>query len=110
MKLNLAFLMYGVLTIFILNNSSCKKDEQYMSNAKIVGLDYKMCPCCGGMEITIDNVANPNGSAYFLVEELPSNFSLGDNPKFPIAIKFDWRIDTAHCFGNYIDISKIARR
>ncbi len=81
-----------------------------MSNAEIIGFDMKMCPCCGGIEITIDNVSNPNGRAYFLVDRLPADFNLGDNPKFPIAVKIDWKIDTTHCLGNYIDITKIARR
>lgn len=100
------FLTFSALTIF-----SCKKEEQYMSNAEIIGLDAKTCPCCGGIEITIDNVSNPNGGTYFLVSQLPSNFSLGDdNPKFPIAVKIDWKIDSNHCFGNYVDITKIARR
>jgi len=110
MKSNHPFIVYSILTIFIFISSSCKKEEHYMSNAVIIGLDYKMCPCCGGMEITIDNVTNPNGNTYFLVGQLPSNFSLGDNPKFPITVKIDWKIDTAHCFGNYVDISRIARR
>ena len=81
-----------------------------MSNAEIIGYDHTMCPCCGGMEITIDNVANPNGNTYFLASQIPSNFSLGDNPKFPIAVRIDWKLDTTHCFGNYVDISRIARQ
>ena len=81
-----------------------------MSNAEITGLDAKMCICCGGLEITIDNVTNTNGSNYFLIEQLPTGFTLGNNPKFPIAVTIDWKIDTTHCFGNYIDITRIARR
>ena len=81
-----------------------------MSNAEIFGWDYGMCPCCGGMKITIDNVPNLNGKTYFLTGQLPSGFNLGDNPDFPIPVKIDWKIDTAHCFGNYVDISRIARR
>ena len=81
-----------------------------MSNAEIIGYDARMCACCGGTEITIDNVQNPNGTSYFLIGKLPSNFTIPDNSKFPIAVKLDWIIDTAHCFGNYVDISRIARR
>jgi len=81
-----------------------------MNNAQIIGWDLRMCPCCGGIEITIDNVPNPNGGSFFLTGHLPSNFNIGNNPKFPIAVKIDWNIDTAHCFGNYITISKISRR
>jgi hypothetical protein len=81
-----------------------------MNNAEIVGLDYRLCPCCGGIEITIDNVQNPNGNSYFLVGSYPPNFVLGDNPTFPISVKIDWKVDTIHCFGNYVQITRIARR
>lgn len=81
-----------------------------MSNAEIIGLDTKMCPCCGGTEIIINNVQNPNGNSYFLIGKLPSNFIISDNPKFPIAVKVDWKFNTLHCFGNYVDITRIARR
>ena len=91
---------------------SCKKDKSgsYMSNGEIIGFDEKECPCCGGTEIIIDNYPNPNGNPYFLIGEIPPGFQLGDHPTFPIAVKLDWTTDTAHCFGNYINISRIDRR
>ena len=98
------------LTVLTLTILSCKKDQEYNSNGEIIGYDAKMCPCCGGAEITIDGIQNPNGSGYFLVGELPSNFTIGNNPKFPITIKLDWKVDTARCFGNYVDITRIAKR
>jgi hypothetical protein len=110
MKQNRALILLAILTIFILAISSCKKEEQYMSNAQIIGLDLRTCPCCGGLEIVIDNTTNPNGNSYFLIDQLPSNFNIGNNPKFPIAVKIDWKIDTSICSGNYIDISRIARQ
>ena len=81
-----------------------------MSNAEITGFDYRMCPCCGGTEIIIDNIPNPNGNSSFLIGSLPSNFTIGDNPKFPIPVKIDWEIDTLRCFGNYVNILRIVRR
>jgi len=99
-----------IFTITALTISSCKKDEPYKSDAELIGFDNAMCPCCGGIKITIDNVPNPNGNTCFLVGQLPANFILGANSKFPITVKVDWKIDTAHCFGNYIGIIRIARR
>ena len=81
-----------------------------MSNAEIIGEDVKECACCGGLEFTIDNVSNPNGNSFFLVDQLPAGFNLGNNPKFPIAVKIDWKIDTVHCFGNYIYITRIVKQ
>lgn len=88
--------------------TSCKKEKPFQNNAELIGLDYSMCPCCGGIKIVIDNVPNPNGD-YFLVDTLPTDFKLGNNPKFPLSVKVDWKIETK-CFGNYINISRIARR
>lgn len=110
MKTLLTLKAFIILTILILTIFSCKKEDQYMNNAQIIGYDAKMCVCCGGTEITIDNVQNSNGNTYFLIGDLPLNFTIGDNPKFPIAVKLDWKINTAHCFGNYINITRIARR
>ena len=110
MKEKSATVLFAILTVMAFTILSCKKDEPYMSNAKIIGFDLKLCPCCGGHEVTIDNFSNPNGYPYFLAEQLPAGFNLGDNPKFPIAVKIDWKTNTAQCFGNYIVITRIARR
>lgn len=107
-KLHLFLLAFAVIVTFLLE--SCKKEENYKSNATIIGMDQRVCVCCGGFEIVIDNIANPNGNAYFLVGQLPSGFNLGNSPKFPIPVKLDWKIDTARCFGNYIEIPRITRR
>lgn len=110
MKHKLNLILFIVLTVASLSIVSCKKEDPYMSNAKIIGLDYSMCPCCGGTKIIIDNVFNPNGNAYFLAGQLPTNFNLDNNPQFPIEVKIDWKIDSVHCFGNYVDITRIAKR
>ncbi|MEO8771884.1 MAG: hypothetical protein ABI402_17440 [Ferruginibacter sp.] len=88
---------------------SCKKENKFVPNAQIVGEDFKTCVCCGGVEITIDNNTNPNGNPYFLVNTFPQNFSLGDNPQFPIAVHIDWSVDSLGCFGNYVNISAISK-
>ncbi len=81
-----------------------------MSYADITGFDTRMCVCCGGTTIVIDGISNPNGNADFLIGKLPDGFILGNNLQFPIAVKIDWKIDSVHCFGNYIDISRITKR
>ena len=81
-----------------------------MNNAEIIGVDMRYCLCCGGYEITIVNAPAPNGSDFFLISKLPSNFQLPENPNFPIAVKIDWQKDTARCFGNFVNITRIAYR
>lgn len=88
----------------------CKKGHSFESNATLIGYDMRECPCCGGLEITIDNVKPPDGWSFFLVNELPPDFKLGDNPHFPIKVSIDYSIDTIHCFKNMVNISRIQRR
>ncbi len=109
MKQKQIFILFSILAFTILTITSCKKERPYMNNAEIIGYDARLCPCCGGYEITIDNVPNPNGNSFFRAGQFPSNFNLGIHPIFPIKIKIDWKQDTAHCFGNYISISRIAQ-
>jgi hypothetical protein len=71
-----------------------------------------MCgnPCCGGFEITIDNVTYPNGAHFYYVYKIPKSFNVGSNPQFPIAVKIDYTIDKTDCGENYVDISGIVKR
>ena len=104
--------LFTVLVLTILMVTSCKKVKPFMDNAKITGTDPRMCPspCCGGYEITIDNVASPNDKTNYFVLQFPPDFKLGNNPIFPIKVKIDWKLDTLQCKGNYIDILRIALR
>ena len=100
------------LAVIIFTIVSCKKSEPYERNAELIGYDPRMCPtpCCGGLQITIDNVPGPGGAQFFLVYEMPKDFTLGDNPKFPIPVKIDYNNDTTHCGKNYVDITRIEKR
>jgi hypothetical protein len=101
---------YGFAFILLLVMFSCHKSESFMNNAEITGVDRRYCQCCGGLEITIDNVPNPNGNDFFLINKMPSNFQLPENPNFPIPVKIDWQKDSVKCFGNFVDITRIAYR
>jgi len=73
MKQVLTFNPFSVLIALTLAFTGCQKVAPYMSNAEITGFDAKMCSCCGGIKIIIDNVANPNGNNYLLIDQLPTN-------------------------------------
>jgi hypothetical protein len=110
MKQLLSLKLFISLTILIFTIYSCKKISYNTGNGEIIGYDVRTCICCGGTEITIDNATYPNGRQYFLIASMPSSFKIADNEKFPIPVTVDWRIDNAHCSGNYIEIKKISRR
>ena len=82
---------------------SCVKEEyKYKSEGTITGQDYRMCVCCGGWFITIDE-------KQYLFNTLPGDagFSL-DNEKFPLAVKLDWTLNASGC-PNTITIQKIQK-
>jgi hypothetical protein len=111
MKKPVALLSFFGITIFILISFSCKKECTCgMSNAEIIGYDYRECVCCGGLELVIDNVTPPQGSQFFIISEIPSSYQIGNNPQFPIAVKIDYNIDTTFCDGNFVKITRIANR
>ena len=51
---SLLILLLAIATII-----SCKKEDQhhYMNNAQVIGYDLRLCVCCGGYQVTIDNAA-----------------------------------------------------
>ena len=113
MKKKLIAALITVTAMLILTVISCRKalsGQAHLSNAEIIGFDMTKCVCCGGYEITIDNVANPDRHPYFLALTLPPGFDLGSNPTYPVAVKIDWQISTNSCFGNIINVSKIVTR
>jgi len=109
MKQHIFIKGFVAFAVLILINISCNKDRSYMNDAEIIGWDPTMCAFCGGLEITIDNIPNPIGNTYYLVNQMPSNFHVDMNSKFPIAVKIDWKIASPPYFTNRIDIIRIAR-
>ena len=58
---------FSLLSVAAVLLISCKKDDshQYMNSATIIGEDKRLCVCCGGYEMVIDNVPTPNGGNFF---------------------------------------------
>lgn len=90
--------------------SSCKKNHNFLSNASVIGVDYAMCPCCGGFKVHIDGVGYPPGSSYFLADGMPAGSGITDSSQFPIRVKIAWKMDTlaTACTGR-IDIISLIR-
>ena len=122
MMQQLASILFTISVIIIVPVTSCKKDKQYMNTAEITGIDNSLrpcpvndpCSCPGGFFIHIDNVPDPNGNCTFCKSfkalQLPKDFTLGNNPQFPVAVKIDWTYDSLLCDSSRIVITKIARR
>ena len=101
LKMNLTIRTYLVLISFTLCTCTYDDFEKYKSDGIITGQDYKMCICCGGWEINI------NDQTYHF-DVLPSNSRIDlDNEKFPLKVKLDWEIDKTVC--KWIIISRIGK-
>ncbi len=93
-----------------------------MNNAEILSEDNSLrpcwadrpCDCPGGYLIHIDNVPDPHGTCIFCSSfktmHFPTNFNLTSNPRFPIAVKIDWKFDAMLCDSSHINILSITRR
>jgi len=88
--LNLKYTMMNskllIVVFFILIGfMGCKKPttSDFQSNGIITGVDTKMCACCGGWYIQIDNVT-------YEFETLPADSNIDlQNATFPITVKLD---------------------
>jgi hypothetical protein len=93
-----------ILLLFFLIIACNKENDDYMSVGTITGTDYRMCMCCGGWYVKIDEVV-------YLTDSLPteSNIDLATE-KFPIEVKLDWKLISNGCSGyNRITVLKIKK-
>ena len=98
MKINL---IASVALITIIFSCSMENLLHYKSVGIIIGPDYKMCVCCGGSEIIIDDKT-------YHFDVLPGNSGIDlGKEKFPLKVKLDWETDKTVC--KWIVISRIVR-
>ncbi len=88
------------------------KDQKFIENLKILnstatitGPDLRMCACCGGWYILIDNIN-------YEFEFLPSDAKIDlQTEKFPVVVKIDWQLsDLSACPDKKILIQKISKQ
>lgn len=98
-------LFFGVL--LIIGFVSCQKPNtsDFQSTGIITGVDMKMCACCGGYYIQIDNVT-------YEFETLPASSTIDlQKETFPIMVKLDWQLSTkSACPDKKIDILRIVKQ
>jgi hypothetical protein len=81
-----------------------KENDNYKSVGTITGIDYRMCVCCGGWIINIEDVR-------YLIDSMPKNSSLNlAEETFPITVKLDWQLVSNGCSAfNRITVQRIKK-
>lgn len=97
-------LLIGVFLIIGFVGCQKQNSNDFQSTGKITGADVRMCACCGGWYIQIDNVT-------YEFDSMPvgSNIDL-QKETFPIMVKLDWQLSTqVACPDKKIDILRIVK-
>jgi len=84
--------------------TACKKENSLQSNGQITGADPRMCACCGGWFINIDNET-------YRFYDLPAESDLDlTNASFPIQVELNWNTTGNGCMGDEIVIDELKRK
>lgn len=92
-----------VFLLFIMIACS-KEDNGTKSVGTITGFDARMCMCCGGWIININDVV-------YLIDSMPKDSEIDVNTAtFPITVELEWKlIDGACSTFNRISVKTIKR-
>jgi hypothetical protein len=72
-----------------------------MDNGKIIGVDYRMCACCGGYFIEI-------GDSTYRFSALPENSEIEiTDTIFPVFVSLNWMKKKDQCLGDEIIVTAI---
>lgn len=95
-----------LICLFILGFTGCNQEinKDYKSQGKITGPDIRMCACCGGWYIQIDNLT-------YEFDSLPDNSNINlQTETFPVFVKLDWQLsDKGGCPDKRITIQRIVK-
>jgi hypothetical protein len=83
--------------------ASCMKDNDFGQRGTITGPDYRLCYCCGGYLINI------NDSTYQF-RDIPEQNNINlENASFPIEVIFEWKEHPNPTLCNEIIILRIEK-
>lgn len=92
-----------IFIIFVAFASCNKGNDTYKSVGIITGEDLRMCVCCGGYFINIDDVE-------YLINSMPKNSNLNlQQETFPITVHLDWQLSSSSCPNLWIDVLRIKK-
>lgn len=93
-----------VFLVFIMI-ACTKEDKGYKSVGTITGIDARLCMCCGGWIINIEDVV-------YLIDSMPKDSDIDiTNATFPITVELDWQLIDGACSSlNRISVQRIKKK
>ena len=96
-------ILFLALTITLLTFSGCKREVEFNSVGIITGPDNRMCPCCGGWFIEIEE----NTYRFYDIPDV-NDIDLA-NATFPISVKLNYSVEGCGCLGDEVVIGNMVR-
>ncbi len=93
-----------IISLLFIMFACTREDNDYKSVGTITGIDARMCICCGGWIINIDDVI-------YLIDTIPENSGLNLSVEtFPVKVKLDWQLVNSGCNSfNRIKVQRIKK-
>jgi hypothetical protein len=93
-----------IIFLVLIMIACTKENSDYKSVGTVTGNDPRMCACCGGWIIVIEDVI-------YLIDSIPkdSNIDLSTET-FPVTVKLDWQLVSSGCSAfNRITVQRIKK-
>jgi len=92
------------ILLIILLPGCTREQSDYQSEGTITGYDYRMCMCCGGWFVEIDD-------STWRFDQVPEGFTINlDSITFPFPIYLDWEKKDPSCLGDEIVVKRMIAR
>lgn len=103
-KINKYFFLVFILSCLI---PSCSKTEDGLTEATLIGFDPKLCPCCGGVLVKL----NENQNEYYQWQQRTESLGVKPTDSFPqkVKIKYHFLVNTCVASAGEIEITELIR-
>lgn len=102
------FSLVNILALLLLANGSCKKADDYMTEAVIVGYDPRLCACCGGLMISFKGPTTVFDADDKTINNA-ADLGLGPNETFPLHVQVNYTKVVGSC-REAVLITKLRRK
>ena len=96
--------LLGLVTVLLY---SCTDTEEGLTNATLVNVDSRLCPCCGGILIEL----NENEKETYQWQQRSEKFGISPSDTFPINVKIKYYFLANTCVASdgEIEITELVK-